>query len=181
MTAGSYKVYLVAVFLALGSVNTAAIFMYEMVEAEEYYNKSLSFYKKAYYENASFYGNKSLTIYLQLNYPDESEKVQELLDKINANLEKKREADKQYERAVGYLKTNQLIKAEINADKAKSIYKEIKWGRGIQKCEQLQAEIEEKKEIPPLERIPPTIIPLTLLLIILLIIRQLIKNKSSFL
>ncbi len=160
------------------SINEKLALIYE---AELHYNKSLSFYGNAYFENASYYANNSLEIYQEINQEKDVQKLQELLDDIQEGIEKKKEADELYERAVYFFNVADLNNSEIEANNAKDRYEEIKWRQGIQKSERLLQSIQDMEEssseietvrfaLPPIILIAILLIPFTLLIIAVILI-----------
>ncbi|MEA1924344.1 MAG: hypothetical protein U9M95_00585, partial [Candidatus Altiarchaeota archaeon] len=116
----------------------------DMREAEGYYNSSRSFYEIAYFDNATYYANKSLNIYQSIKRSNESLMVQGLISEINEGIQKKEDADKFYQEAVDFNNMDELDDAEDRAKKANDLYKEINWEAGINKSRVLLDEIREK-------------------------------------
>ncbi|OYT54111.1 MAG: hypothetical protein B6U72_03765 [Candidatus Altiarchaeales archaeon ex4484_2] len=116
----------------------------QMSEAKEYYNKSRSFYEIAYFDNATYYADKSLGIYQSIKRDNETLMVQQLISEIKGGIKKKEDADKFYREAVDFNNLDELDYAEDRAKKSSELYKEIHWEAGIDKSKVLLDEIREK-------------------------------------
>ena len=117
----------------------------QMREAEKHYNISLSSYEVAFFENATYHANESLTIYKEIKRENETELVTKLITKINEGIHKKNTADQYYRIALDYNKVDQLDDAETNAKRAYDLYYEVNWGLGINQSTILLDSIREKK------------------------------------
>ncbi len=140
-----------------------------MSEAELYYNKSLSFYRTAYFENATYYANKSLYIYRNILREKEAKEVQKLMDDIKESIKKKEIADNHYKSALEFNEVNQLETAERYAREANRIYKEINWETGIKNSEKLIDEIVRKKAQSSIIEQLRLLVPVVILLMIVII------------
>ncbi len=133
--------------------------MFEVIiEAESHYNRSLSYYSVADYENATIYVGTARELYVTTGRTQEIAMCDSTLEDIHAGNETKNEANRYYEEAMIYLNSRDYELSYYNADRAKKLYEKINYVEGVKKAEEL------------LEGVPERSIPMTHVIIVPLVI-----------
>ncbi len=141
-----------------------------IAKAQEYYAQSLYFYENAFYDNATYYANKSLEIYTNISREGDIRKVNALLADIQKGRDDKAEADELYERAVGFYNIDDLDNAERETNNAKAKYEEINWIQGVEKCDKLLEDIDVKRGQPSIVELLRKFIPVVIFLTVVAIV-----------
>jgi hypothetical protein len=137
-----------------------------ITDADDYYNRSLTYYDVADYENATIYLEKARGLYVSAGLTQEVATCDSKLEDVRDGNETKNEADRYYEEALAYFESSDYDLSRDYAADAKGLYESINHAEGVKKAEELLGMIPDG----PITLTQFIILPLTLVVVFLIVI-----------